>query len=198
MSIKAQQKTKKHRAPSGLGKTPVEAILKKPNENVNSNNMNEIVNFLESTRYAKFEFDQTSLRITQSEDKKAISFKFADVEKVLTRTDYDGSQFIQINFQNRTKILITKNLIGFKPLDLIGFDSTKIPKVVTTVDLNSVFKAIEELTDDEDTYQTATELEVLKKVYQSIMLGAEQVGFEMKSEKQWFSAYLLNPVAATA
>jgi hypothetical protein len=180
-----------------LGNT-VEATLKKPNENVNSNCMNEIVNFLESTRYAKFEFDQTSLKITQNEDKKAIAFKFADVEKVLSRTDYDGSQFIQINFHNRTKILITKNLIGFKPLELVGFDPTKIPKVVTTVDLNSVFKAIEDLTDGEDTYQTATELEVLKKVYQSIMLGAEQVGFEMKSEKQWFSAYLLNPLAATA
>lgn len=160
--------------------------------------MNEIVNFLESTRYVNFEFDQTRLRVTQNEDSKSMSFNFVDVEKVLSRTDYDGSQFIQINFVNKTKILITKNLIGFKPLDIIGFDSAKIPKVVTTVDLNSVHKAIEELTDAEETYQTATELEVLKKVYQSIMLGAEQVGFEMRAEKQWFSAFLLNPLAATA
>lgn len=173
--------------------------MKKPNESVSSNNnMNEIINFLENTRYVKFEFDQTSLRVTQNEDQKAISFRFADVEKVLARTDFDGSQFIQINFHNKTKILITKNLIGFKPLELVGFDAGKIPKVVTTVDLNSVFKAIEDLTDGEDTYQTATELEVLKKVYQSIMMGAEQVGFEMKAEKQWFSAFLLNPLAATA
>ena len=167
--------------------------MKKPNERVNSDNMNEIINFLESTRYVKFEFDQTSLRVTQNEDQKAITFRFSDVEKVLARTDFDGSQFIQINFHNKTKILITK-----KPLELVGFDASKIPKVVTTVDLNSVFKAIEDLTDGEDTYQTATELEVLKKVYQSIMLGAEQVGFEMKTEKQWFSAFLLNPLAATA
>jgi hypothetical protein len=160
--------------------------------------MNEIVNFLESTRYVKFEFDEVSLRLTQAEDKKTMTFNFSDVEKVLARTDFDGSQFIQINFSNKTKILITKNLIGFKPLELIGFDSSKIPKVVTTVDLMSVYKAIEDLTDSDETYQTATELEVLKKVYQSIMLGAEQIGFEMKAEKQWFSAFLLNPLAATA
>ena len=172
--------------------------MKKPNERLASENMNEIVNFLESTRYVKYEFDQVSLKVTQNEDHKSMSFRFSDVEKVLLRTDFDGSQFIQINFHNKTKILITKNLIGFKPLELIGFDSAKIPKVVTTVDLSSVYKAIEDLTDSEDTYQSATELEVLKKVYQSIMFGAEQVGFEMKAEKQWFSAFLLNPLAATA
>lgn len=176
----------------------VGGTLKKPNENMNSDNMNEIINFLESTRYVKFDFDQSSLKITQNEDQKTIRFNFIDIEKVLARTDYDGSEFIQINFKNKTKILITKNLIGFKPYEIIGFDSAKIPKVVTTVDLNSVYKAIEDIVDSEDTYQTATEVEVLKKVYQSIMLGAEQVGFEMKAEKHWFSAFLLNPLAATA
>lgn len=172
--------------------------MKKPNESENASCMNDIINFLETTRSVQFTYDSMYLTMVQNEDFKSMTIRFADVEKVLLRTDFDGSQFIQINFVNRTKILVTKNLVGFKPLELMGFDTAKIPKVVTTLDLKSVHKAIEDLTDADETYQTATELEVLKKVYQSIMLGAEQVGFDMKVEKQWFSAFLLNPLAATA
>jgi len=172
--------------------------LKKPNELNISNATNEIINFLETTSFLNFSLNQTNIEIIQTEDGKCLNFPLMSVEKVLSRTDIDGSAFIQVNFSDKTKVLITKSLIGFKPLDLTGFDSGKIPKVVTTVDLNSVHKAIEDMLDSEDTYQTATELDVLKKVYQSIMLGAEQVGFEMKAEKVWFSSFLLNTNAATA
>ena len=172
--------------------------MKKPNELNNSDSLNEIVNFLETTQALNFKINRTDMQITQIEDKKTISFSVLSVEKVLLRTDFDGSCFIQVNFIDKTKVLVTKSLVGFKPVELAGFDSAKIPKVVTTVDLQSVYKAIEDLLDSEDTYQTATELDVLKKVYQSIMLGAEQVGFEMKAEKGWFSSFLLNTNAATA
>ncbi|MFN3455796.1 MAG: hypothetical protein ACK41T_12645 [Pseudobdellovibrio sp.] len=173
--------------------------MKKPSDRtVVADNINEIVNFLETQCSSHYMFDERGVSLTQKEDKKKVTFLFEDVEKVLPRLDVDGSHFIQVNFKNKTKILITKHLVGFKPIDLVGFDSGKIPKVVTTVDLNSVYKAIEDLVDAEETYKTATELEVLKKVYQSIMLGAEQIGFEMKHEKQWFSSFLLNTNAASA
>lgn len=172
--------------------------MKKPNEMNISNSTNEIINFLETTSLLNFSLNQTDIEIVQIEDGKCLHFPLQSVDKVLSRTDVDGSAFIQVNFADKTKVLITKSLIGFKPIELVGFDSGKIPKVVTTVDLNSVHKAIEDMLDSEDTYQTATELEVLKKVYQSIMLGAEQVGFEMKAEKVWFTSFLLNTNAATA
>ena len=116
----------------------------------------------------------------------------------MNRVDYDGSPFIQINFISGLKLLVTKNLIGFKPSDIIGFDTTKIPKVVTTVDLVSINKAIEDLADDVESVDAITEMEVLKKVYQSILYGAVAVGFEMQTEKAWFANYLLNSTAASA
>lgn len=173
--------------------------MKKPNEASVVQSVNEIVNFLETTSQLAFTLVEDShLEIKQSEDGKVLCFDLGGVDKVLLRTDFDGSGFIQINFKDKTKVLVTKSLVGFKPFEITGFDPAKIPKVVTTVDLNSVYKAIEDILDSEDTYQTATELEVLKKVYQSIMLGAEQVGFEMRAEKLWFSSFLLNTNAATA
>lgn len=176
----------------------MEATLKKPNETTVAQSVNEIVNFLETTTQLSFRLEKSYIEIKQTEDGKTLSFDLDVVDKVLLRTDFDGSGFIQVNFSDKTKVLITKSLVGFKPFEITGFDAGKIPKVVTTVDLNSVYKAIEDLLDSEDTYQTATELEVLKKVYQSIMLGAEQVGFEMRAEKIWFSSFLLNTNAATA
>lgn len=163
-----------------------------------TDNVNTIINFIETAQFKNYVFDESHIILVQSEDQKRIKFNFNDIEKVLERVDYDGSLFLQINFYNKTKILITKALVGFKPLEIVGFDSTKIPKVVTTVDLSSVKKAIEDLYEVEESYQTATEIDVLKKVYQSIMLGAEGVGFEIKAEKHWFGAFMLNQSAATA
>ena len=175
-----------------------EATLKNSNEAGAVVHMNEIVNFLDQARTFNYKISEDMIFIQQSEDKKTIQFNLKKVEKVLLRQDYDGTAFIQVNFSSNTKILITKNLVGFKPTDIVGFDSAKIPKVVTTVDLLSITKAIEELYDSEESLQTATEIEVLKKVFQSIMIGAESVGFDMRTEKDWFSRHLLNHSAATA
>ncbi len=157
-----------------------------------------IVQFLESHLSFQFSVANLDLSITQSEDKKNIKFNLDKIEKVLNRVDYDGSPFIQINFISGLKLLITKNLIGFKPSEIIGFDTTKIPKVVTTVDLVSITKAIDDLADDVESVDSMTEMEVLKKVYQSILYGAVAVGFEMQTEKTWFANYLLNSTAASA
>ncbi len=175
-----------------------EATLKNSNEAGVAVHMNEIVNFLDQARTFNYKISEDMIFIQQSEDKKTIHFNLKNVEKVLLRQDYDGTSFIQVNFSTNNKILITKNLVGFKPTDIVGFDSTKIPKVVTTVDLLSITKAIEELYDSEESLQTSTEIEVLKKVFQSIMIGAESVGFDMKPEKDWFSRHLLNHSAASA
>lgn len=155
------------------------------------NHLNEVINFLDTSLGFKYELNGSLIRMTQIEDGKVVSFNLNSVEKVLLRQDFDGSYFLQINFMGGIKILITKNLVGFKPVELSGFDSQKIPKVVTTVDLQSVIKAIED-TYDEESYQAEVELSVLKKVYYSILLGAEAAGFEMKIEKDWYLRSMLN------
>lgn len=160
-------------------------------------NLNQICNFLDKTSGFQYTVTTTKISLTQKEDRKTMEIVVDEVDKVITRTDYDGSEFIQINFKNNNKALLTTNLIGFKPFQLAGFDTSKIPKVVTTMDLKSVLIAIEDSLE-EDLTQNITEFDVLRKVYQSIMLGAESVGIRMSEEKNWYIRNLLNSRAAAA
>ncbi|MCC2679010.1 MAG: hypothetical protein K0R29_1586 [Pseudobdellovibrio sp.] len=172
--------------------------MKKINNEATSQHINDVINYLETNTQFIFKFTEEKLELTQKEDMKKIVIDFEHIEKVLTRQDVDESKFLQVNFTNGTKILITKSLVGFKPNQLVGFDLTKIPRVVTTIDLQSVSKAIEDLFDSEDTYETQTEIEILKKVYQSILYGAENVGFKMQAEKTWLTSVVLNHSAVVA
>ncbi len=172
--------------------------MKKYNTDTTSQHINDVINYVESHTQFIFKFDEKNLELTQKEDSKKIVINFEEIEKVLTRQDVDDSRFLQINFKSGTKILVTKSLVGFKPNQLVGFDLTKIPRVVTTIDLQSVAKAIEDLFDSEETFESKTEIEILKKVYLSILFGAEGVGFKMQTEKAWLSSILLNQSAAAA
>lgn len=153
--------------------------------------INHVVNYLEKQTQYAFEIDERFAYLTQREDSKKMIIDLEQIEKVLVRTDGEGSEFLQINFCYGSKILLTKSLIGFKPSELVGFDLSRIPRVVTTMDLASVSKAIEDLFDIEENSDTKAEIEVLKRVYQSILLGAENVGFKMCAEKKWISSILL-------
>ena len=125
--------------------------MKKFNNEATSQHINDVINYLETNTKFIFKFTEEKLDLTQKEDMKKIVIDFEQIEKVLTRQDVDDSKSLQVNFTNGTKILITKSLVGFKPNQLVGFDLTKIPRVVTTIDLQSVSKAIEDLFDSEDT-----------------------------------------------
>ena len=138
--------------------------MKKSNSETPSQYINEVVNFLETRSQFSYSFTEEALELTQKEDSKKMLINFNNVEKVLDRQDVDGSRFIQVNFSHGSKILITKSLVGFKPTELVGFDLTRIPRVVTTIDLKSVSKAIDDLFDSEESSETKTEIEILKKV----------------------------------
>lgn len=176
----------------------MEATLKKMSTDLASQYTNDVFDFLENQSQFSFKFDKDVLELTQSEDSKKILIHFNTVEKVLVRQDVDGSPFLQMNFNSGYKILITKSLVGFKPNELVGFDLSRIPRVVTTIDLLSVAKAIEDLFESEESSESKAEIEVLKKVYQSILFGAESVGFKMQAEKKWLTAIMLNHSAAAA
>lgn len=124
-----------------------------------------------------------AIKLTQKEDGKSITINAEDLDDVLLRDDRDGTSFVQVNFRNESKILITKNLIGFKPHTTRGLDLEKVPNVVTTPDIVSVFEAIEESLHD--SMLDIDELETLKKVFQSILIGAELIGFDMSNERDW-------------
>jgi hypothetical protein len=99
----------------------------------------------------------------------------------MIREDVEGRKFLQVNYHSGLKVLITDTLVGFKPAEIAGLDMGRIPKVVTTPDLLSVFEAIEEGVGVDP------EIETLKKVFFSILLGAESVGFELSNEKKWIT-----------
>jgi hypothetical protein len=134
--------------------------------------------------------------ICQQVDGKMLSFQFSEIEDVLQRHDGEGKAFLQVNFLSGKKILITDNLIGFKPASCHGLDMGKLPKVVTTPDLLSVVEAIEDTISSDG--PTSEEIEVLKRVFESVLRGAESVGFDLTSERVWMHQFFIGNQKASA
>jgi len=134
--------------------------------------------------------------ISQVADGKELAFVQEDIEEVLQRQDSDGKPFLQVNFKSGKKILLTDNLIGFKPALCRGLDMDKLPKVVTTPDILSVVEAIEETLGAEGT--SFDELEVLRRVFDSVLMGAESVGFDLTSERVWLHQFCMGKRKASA
>ncbi|NJL26074.1 MAG: hypothetical protein HC902_13520, partial [Calothrix sp. SM1_5_4] len=72
--------------------------------------------------------DGDRLQILQRTDGKAIAFEVGELEEVIQRVDSDGHVFLQVNFRSGKKILLTQNLIGFKPAPSRGLDLGKLPR----------------------------------------------------------------------
>lgn len=149
----------------------------------------EILGFVEaSTGLRMTSPTEEALNLEQEIDGKRIEIQTSQLDDVLFRSDIEGRQFIQVNFSSGHKILITENLIGFKPVAPQGLDSTRIPKVVTTPDIVSIFEAIQ------DTLHAATvpnsipsDLVILRKVFEAVLAGGEAVGFDLATERSWIS-----------
>jgi len=123
------------------------------------------------------------LTLTQNIDGKSLEILTSGVDEVLTREDSTGKPFLQVNFIEGTKILITNSLVGFKPALFEGVDHERIPNVVTTPDLLSIVEALSDFDFEED-YE---EYRALRRMYYSILHGAEAVGFEIENERLWVS-----------
>ncbi|MFN8945330.1 MAG: hypothetical protein ACK5WZ_11995 [Pseudobdellovibrionaceae bacterium] len=156
--------------------------------------LNLIHNFLDQSQNFDVLWKSGDLNITQKIDSKCVTILSSAVGEVLERQDTDGKSFIQINFQSQVKILITETLIGFKPSEITSLDMSKIPKVVTTPDLVSVQQALQDCLY----YDQFEDLEVLKKVYLSILSGAINSGFAMADESQWIQSFSSHQLKAAA
>ncbi len=158
--------------------------------------LNNILNFVERTTGLKAALEMDGrVEIKQTLDGKAFHFEPDHVGEVLNRMDSDGRPFIQINFKDSNKILLTDNLVGFKPGEAWGLDMSRIPKVVTTPDLQSVLDAIE---DSLGSDQSESEVEILKKVYYSILTGAERIGFALPFERRCLERLMATKTRASA
>jgi hypothetical protein len=135
------------------------------------------------TQYA----EGASLRIRQRVDDHALLVEAHKLQDILMRTDTDGRDFVQVNFQDGTKILVTERLIGFKPVlrRASVANLAKLPRVVTTPDLVSVLEALEDAAEVAD-----RDLSMLRELFDSILCGAEKVGFDVAKERVWLLPYL--------
>lgn len=158
--------------------------------------LKKIMGFLDTASGLEHRLENDTLVITQRIDQKTVCFPVNDLAEVLPRKDDRGKNFLQINFHSGKRILVTETLIGFKPFETIGLDMSKLPKVVTTPDILSVFEAIEETLGmgDTDEYN----IDTLKKVYLSVILGGEQIGFNLQKERAWLERLLVTQTAASA
>lgn len=159
--------------------------------------LDHILNFVDGSKGLRAKINESGrVEIRQDLDGKVFAFNSSDISEVLHRADSEGKPFIQVNFKNSLKVLLTETLVGFKPSETLGLDMTRIPKVVTTPDLVSVFDAIEEsLGADGGPDQ---ETEILKKVYLAIVTGGEKVGFDLEVEHQWLNRLLASKFRASA
>ena len=157
--------------------------------------IDNILSFVDRTSGLKATFEDGRVEIAQSLDGKIFHFESEHVTEVLNRTDSDGRPFIQINFRDTNKVLLTDSLVGFKPSETIGLDMSRIPKVVTTPDLKSVLDAIEDTLGSD---QADHEVEILKKVFYSILSGAEKIGFELPFERRCLERLMATKVRASA
>jgi hypothetical protein len=73
-------------------------------------------------------------------------------------------------------------------------DLSKLPKVVTTPDLLSVVEAIEDSMASPPA--PGDELDLLKRVFDSVLRGAEAVGFDITPERLWLQSLGRNTKAS--
>ncbi len=159
--------------------------------------LDHILNFVDSSKGLRAKMNETGrVQLRQDLDGKLFTFSSQDVNEVLHRADSEGKAFLQVNFKNGAKILLTETLIGFKPIETLGLDMARIPKVVTTPDLVSVYEAIEESLGADN--GNDTEVEILKKVYLAIISGGEKVGFDLAAERKWLNRLLASKFKASA
>lgn len=159
--------------------------------------LEEVLNFVDQSSGLSCRLTNDGVvSVDQAADGKIYSFQSGALDEVLHRCDSDGKDFIQLNFKSGIKVLFTDTLVGFKPSEVVGLDMGKIPKVVTTPDLMSVFEALEETLSSDAANEN--EVEILKRVYQAILVGGEDAGFDLRFEKNWLSRLMTSQSRASA
>ena len=154
-----------------------------------------IVSFVSQSRGLRFlESGTDELIISQSIDGKYLTVNTNTITEVLPRKDSKKDLFLQVNFSDGKKVILTDNLIGFKPASYSDLDMNRLPKVVTTPDLISFIEVLEDSLYD--TEVSMDEIKDVKQYFESVLIGAEAIGFNLICERVWI-ARLLNHQIST-
>lgn len=145
--------------------------------------LQQIHSFIASSSGLTGELKDGGIFVRQQVDNKGILLQSELLDEVLLRQDHQGAHFLQVNFCDSRKILITDTLIGFKPLMVQDLEMDKLPKVVTTPDIQSIFEALHEALGNMDVGMEV-EIQTLRRVFEAVVEGGERVGFDLEPERQ--------------
>lgn len=153
-----------------------------------------IVHFVSQSRGLRLlESGINELIIFQSIDGKYLTINTNNLSKVLSRKDSNQNHFLQVNFLNEKKVILTDNLIGFKPIIASDLDMNRLPKVVTTPDLISFIEVLEDSLYN--TEVSMNEIKNVKQYFESVLMGAEAIGFNLICERIWIACLLNHQIS---
>ena len=145
--------------------------------------LHEIQNFVAKASGLRAELQEEGIVVVQELDQKGLRILATNLEEVLFRQDHHGAGFLQVNFCDSQKILLTDTLIGFKPLVIQDLEMERLPKVVTTPDIQSIVEALHEALGNMDVGMEF-EIQNLRRVFESVVKGGENVGFNLEAERK--------------
>lgn len=145
--------------------------------------LQQIQTFIGQASGLKSELQEDGIVVVQKVDNKGLHVRADRLEEVLVRTDHQGTVFLQVNFEDSRKILLTDSLIGFKPMAAGVFEEGSLPKVVTTPDIESIFEALHEALSNMEVGMEE-EVQNLRRVFEAVVKGGEWVGFDLELERQ--------------
>lgn len=172
-------------------------ILSFSGQTQHNNKAEQIISYIKKSSGLALVCFEDHFEVSQILDGKCLGIAYVDIKNVIQRVDSKGEPFLQINFGHEKKILLTDTLIGFRPSELSTINMDKLPKVVTTPDIVSVFEAIQEALHA-DSLEGFEEIEVLRRVFESVLAGGEEVGFDLTREREWMSRIPAMSIKASA
>ncbi len=166
-------------------------------EETTGSNIETIEDFLDKASGLELvSASEEKIKIYQKTDGKLLTLSPLNIEEILSRLDSADQPFLQVNFLNGKKLLLTEKLVGFKPAKTLNLDMAKLPKVVTTPDLISVVEAIEDSMSSGESHPD--EVQVLERVYDAVLKGAEDIGFNLVNERTWIKMINNSKITPTA
>ena len=151
---------------------------------LNQSLTHRIVEFVSQCRgLGLLESGAGELLIYQRVDGKCLRIQMDCIGEVIARKDGNKEEFLQINFTDNRKIILTDALVGFKPVLNQHLSADRLPKVVTTPDLISFIEALEEAFYDTGTDED--EMDDVREYFDSILKGGQAVGFNLTCERIW-------------
>lgn len=139
-------------------------------------NKNILLNFIKKATGLRLKQQSNNyIIIEQLEDKSFLKIFFHHISYISCSKEKQGDHYIQLDFTNNTKCILTNNLIGFAPIKSLLLKKNCLPEVVSSMDLLNIIEAFE------SNLRNSGEPEdflFLSQVYYAVLNGGKNIGIE--------------------